>query len=103
MGRGLYLHPGRSPPNRVASRLRFLGCQRSHAGNEVPLGRSCNIEPPDRMVCSAARSMQLSAGYLLSFKDLLQPDNICSVLLHKLDVEPCSGTLWNTALRIEVA
>jgi hypothetical protein len=34
----------------------------SHAGYEIPLGASCNIEPPDRMICFAGRPMQLAAN-----------------------------------------
>jgi hypothetical protein len=40
------------------------------------------------MIRIAARTVQLAADYPLFFKDRPQLDDICSVLLHELDVKP---------------
>ena len=45
---------------------------RSHTDNEVPVRTSRNIEPPDRMIRSEARPMQLPACNPFIFKDRLQ-------------------------------
>src|SRR3984957_18758504 len=64
---------------------------RPHAVHEVPLRGSHNIEPTDRMICSAARTVQLPTGNPLMLEDCLQLGDICSVLLNELDVEPRGG------------
>jgi len=76
---------------------------RAHPHCKGPMVARRNIEPPEIGISLTARVVDAATADAFQREQISQLMDICVVLLHELDVEPCDRIAWRSSLRIEIA